>query len=193
MFAYLLFQPMHGKGYGNVAVRVAPGSSATQIGDQLEQAKVVDSGFFFALRARLDGKRSKLRAGTFAMKKSMPYGAALTALTTPPASAPIIDVLLPEGPSRREFAPIVKKAGVSGSYLKASDALARSSSRSTLRRAAGHPLARGLPVPRHLRAAPRRRDRQEPRRQAAHGVQEELRLDQHEDRASARSSRATTC
>jgi uncharacterized YceG family protein len=120
VFAYLLFQPLHGQGYGNVAVRVAPGSSATQIGDQLEKAKVVDSGFFFALRARLDGKRSKLRAGTFAMKKSMPYGAALTTLTTPPASAPIIDVLLPEGPSRREFAPIVKKAGVTGSYLKAS-------------------------------------------------------------------------
>jgi uncharacterized YceG family protein len=120
VFAFLLFQPMHGKGYGNVAVRVAPGSSATQIGTQLEQAKVVDSGFFFALRARLDGKRSKLRAGTFALQKSMPYGAALTALTTPPASAPILDVLLPEGPSRREFAPIVKKAGVKGSYLKAS-------------------------------------------------------------------------
>jgi uncharacterized YceG family protein len=120
VFAFLLFQPLHGKGYGNVAVRVPAGSSATQIGTQLEKAKVVDSGFFFALRARLDGKRSKLRAGTFAMKKSMPYGAALTALTTPPASAPIIDVLLPEGPSRREFAPIVKKAGVKGSYLKAS-------------------------------------------------------------------------
>ncbi|MEP6954758.1 MAG: endolytic transglycosylase MltG [Solirubrobacteraceae bacterium] len=119
-FAFKLFQPLHGTGYGTVAVRVAPGSSATQIGEQLEKAKVVDSGFFFSLRARLDGKRSKLRAGTFVLKKSMPYGAALTALTTPPSSAPIIDVTLPEGPSRREFAPVVKTAGVTGSYLKAS-------------------------------------------------------------------------
>ncbi|MDP9344556.1 MAG: endolytic transglycosylase MltG [Actinomycetota bacterium] len=120
VFAFLLFQPMHGGGYGNVPVRVPPGSSATQIGKQLEKAKVVDSSFFFALRARIDGKRSKLRAGTFALKKSMPYGAALTALTTPPSSAPIVDVTLPEGPSRRELASKVKAAGVTGNYLKAS-------------------------------------------------------------------------
>ncbi len=120
VFAFLLFQPLHGKGYGNVAVRVPSGAGATQIGTLLEKAKVVDSGFFFALRARLDGKRSKLRAGTFALKKSMPYGAALTALTTPPSSAPIIDVTLPEGPSRRELAARVREAGVTGSYLKAS-------------------------------------------------------------------------
>ena len=71
------------------------------------------------MNARLSGQRSKLRAGTFALQRSMTYSAALKALTTPPQSAPIIDVTLPEGPSRRELAPRVKAAGVTGSYLRA--------------------------------------------------------------------------
>jgi peptidoglycan lytic transglycosylase G len=118
--AYLLFQPAHGKGHGAVTVRIAPGASAGEIGDLLAKQGVVDSSFFFDLRARLSGDRGKLRAGTYTLKKSMPYGDALAALTTPPSAAPTIRVTIPEGPSRRELTPRVKAAGVSGSYLKAS-------------------------------------------------------------------------
>jgi UPF0755 protein len=81
---------------------------------------VVESGFVFALRARVGGDRGKLRAGTYTLKKSMPYKDALAALTEAPKAAPTIDVTLPEGPSRRELAPRVREAGVRGSYVKAS-------------------------------------------------------------------------
>jgi uncharacterized YceG family protein len=120
VLAFMTYQPFHGKGYGAVVVKVPPGASARDIGDMLANNGVVDSGFFFALRARLEGDRSKLRAGTYTLKKSMPYKDALAALTQAPKAAPTIDVTLPEGPSRRELAPRVKAAGVRGDYVQAS-------------------------------------------------------------------------
>lgn len=116
----MLYQPFHGKGYDAVVVKIPPGSSAEDIGDLLAENDVVDSGFFFALRARLGGDRGKLRAGTYTLKRSMPYGDALAALTAAPTAAPTIDVTLPEGPSRRELAPRVEAAGVRGNYVTAS-------------------------------------------------------------------------
>jgi UPF0755 protein len=121
VFAVMLYQPFHGKGYDAVVVRIPAGSSAGDIGDLLAAKDVVDSGFFFALRARLGGDRGKLRAGTYTLKRSMPYNEALAALTEAPKAAPTIDVTLPEGPSRRELAPRVKQAGVRGSYVNASE------------------------------------------------------------------------
>jgi UPF0755 protein len=102
-----------------VAVTVPSGATASQIGDLLEERGVVSSGFFFGLRARLSGQRANLRSGRYVLKRDMPYGAALTALTTAPKAAPVLDVTLPEGPSRREAAPRVRQAGVRGDYLAA--------------------------------------------------------------------------
>jgi uncharacterized YceG family protein len=120
VIAFMTYQPFHGKGYGAVVVKIPEGSSAGDIGKLLARNDVVDSGFFFELRARLSGDRGKLRAGTYTLKKSMPYKDALAALTQGPKAAATIDVTLPEGPSRRELAPRVKAAGVRGDYLKAS-------------------------------------------------------------------------
>jgi UPF0755 protein len=120
VFAFMLFQPFHGKGYDAVVVRIPPGSSASDIGKLLSSKDVVESSFFFALRARVEGDRGKLQAGTYTLKRSMPYKDALAALTQAPKAAPTIDVTLPEGPSRRELAPRVKAAGVRGSYVDAS-------------------------------------------------------------------------
>ncbi|HEX6696188.1 MAG TPA: endolytic transglycosylase MltG [Solirubrobacteraceae bacterium] len=120
VFAFMLYQPFHGKGYDAVVVKIPPGASAGDIGKLLSSKDVVESGFFFALRARLEGDRGKLQAGTYTLKRSMPYKDALAALTQAPKAAPTIDVTLPEGPSRRELAPRVKAAGVRGSYVDAS-------------------------------------------------------------------------
>jgi uncharacterized YceG family protein len=120
VFAFMLYQPFHGKGYDAVVVKIPPGSSAGDIGKLLSSKGVVESSFFFALRARVDGDRGKLQAGTYTLKRSMPYKDALAALTQAPKAAPTIDVTLPEGPSRRELAPRVKAAGVRGSYVAAS-------------------------------------------------------------------------
>jgi peptidoglycan lytic transglycosylase G len=121
VFAFMLYQPFHGKGYDAVVVKIPPGASAGDIGDLLAKNDIVDSGFFFALRARVSGDRGKLRAGTYTLKRSMSYSQALAALTEAPAAAATIDVTLPEGPSRRELAPRVKAAGVRGNYVTASE------------------------------------------------------------------------
>jgi len=44
---------------------------------------------------------------------------ALAALTTPPKAAPVVHITVPEGPSRREEAPKLRRAGLRGSYLRA--------------------------------------------------------------------------
>jgi uncharacterized YceG family protein len=119
IFAILLFQPFAGEGTGTVRVRIPPGAGAGEIGDQLAQAGVIDSGFFFSLRARLSGQRDDLRSGTFTMRRDMTYAAALDQLTTAPRAAAVLDVTLPEGPSRRELAPRVRQAGIDGDYVAA--------------------------------------------------------------------------
>ena len=118
-FAFLLFQPKHGSGQGTVVVTVPAGATADQIGHILADRGVVSSPFFFSLRARLSGDRDKLRSGRYTMREGMSYGAALAALTTAPKAAPVVNITLPERPSRREEAVKLKAAGVKGDYLAA--------------------------------------------------------------------------
>ncbi len=118
-FAFLLFQPRHGSGSGAVVVTVPAGATAGEIGDLLADRGVVQSSFFFSLRARLSGDRSKLRSGRYTLREGMSYGAALAALTTAPKAAPVVNITIPEGPSRREEAAKLRAAGLKGSYLAA--------------------------------------------------------------------------
>lgn len=111
---FSLFQPFKGDGSGNVAVVIPAGSTNGQIADILADDDVIGSSFFFGLRARLSG--AKLQSGTFRMKKDMSYGSAIDLLSGN-AKPATIKLVLPEGKSRAETAPIVKKAGVPGDYL----------------------------------------------------------------------------
>jgi UPF0755 protein len=118
-FLFLLYQPFHGDGEGRVPVVIPAGATADDIGNLLADRGVVKNGRLFSLRARLAGQRDKLRSGRYTLKSDMPYGAALTALTTPPKAAPTIAVTVPEGRSRREEAVKIRTAGLKGSYLAA--------------------------------------------------------------------------
>jgi UPF0755 protein len=120
-FAYMVFQPFHGNGSGRTAVIIPQGSSASEIGHYLKRANVIDSTFFFELRARIAGKREQLRSGRFVLKQHMSYGAVLDALTTAPATPKTVKLTIPEGRSRREIVPLVKNAGLRGSYLAATN------------------------------------------------------------------------
>lgn len=120
-FVLSLFTPFKGEGSGTVVVRIPAGTGAGDVGDLLAAKGVVGSGFFFGLRATLAGERDELRAGTHRLRRDMSNGAALKALTSVPAAAPVIDLTIPEGPSRRELAARVAAAGVSGGYVEASE------------------------------------------------------------------------
>jgi uncharacterized YceG family protein len=122
-FAYELYQPFAGSGSGSVTVRIPGGYSTRQIGDLLARDGVVSSGFFFNLRAIIDGDRPKLRAGTFRLRHAMSYGAALSALTTQqPISQPAapVKITIPEGFTRLQIAVLAHADGLRGSYLAAS-------------------------------------------------------------------------
>jgi len=118
-FAYAVFQPFQGNGHGTVVVDVPKGSSASQIGTLLADRGVIDSSFFFGIRARLSGKRNELRSGRITLRKDMSYAAALDALTTAPAVPKTVKLTIPEGRSRAEIVPLVKQLGLRGSYLAA--------------------------------------------------------------------------
>ena len=114
------FQPFAGTGGQPVRVRIPPGLGAGGVGSLLAERGVVSSSFFFELRATITGKRGQLRSGTYSLRQDMSYGAALDVLTDNAAAAPVISVVVPEGPSRKEVAPVVARQGVKGSYLRAS-------------------------------------------------------------------------
>ena len=116
-FLIMLFQPFKGDGSGNVTVTIPNGSTNGQIADILAEDDVISSTFFFGLRARISG--AELQSGTFRMKKDMSYGAAIDQLSGK-AKPATTKLLLPEGRSRRQFAPIDKDAGIPGDYMSAS-------------------------------------------------------------------------
>ena len=120
--ALMLFQPFGSAQGSAVQVNIPAGSGAGEIGNQLAEADVVDSAFFFRLRATLSGKRDSLRSGRHTLHKGMTYGAAIDALSESEVAKqrPTVKVTIPEGRSRREIAPIAKKARLRGSYLEAS-------------------------------------------------------------------------
>lgn len=118
-FLIELFQPFAGPGTGIIEVPIPSGYSARQIGDLLASRGVVSSGFFFDLRASIDGDGPKLRHGIVQLRRGMSYSAALTALTTAPAVT-TIRVTIPEGFTRRQIAVLARSDGLTGDYLVAS-------------------------------------------------------------------------
>jgi UPF0755 protein len=117
---FSVFQPGKGDGHGKVAVVIPSGADARQIGDLLASKGIVSSGFFFNLRATITGKRGEFKAGRFVLARDMSYASALDKLSKSPPGGPVVTITIPEGRARREIAPMVKQAGVKGSYLAAS-------------------------------------------------------------------------
>lgn len=115
-FLVELFQPFHGSGSGSVVVVIPPHASAGTVGDKLARDGVIDSSFFFQVRATLDGERGDLRAGTYRLKHGMSYGAVLAILTKPPPPAPVTEVTITPGHTRRQIDALLRSQGVSGSY-----------------------------------------------------------------------------
>lgn len=118
-FLIELFQPFHGTGHGSIEVTVAPDSSVGQVGTLLADDGVIESAFFFKLRATLDGDRDKLLAGRHRLRLGMSYSAALTALTTPPPPVPTTNVTITPGRSRQQITKLLKSQGVDGDYAQA--------------------------------------------------------------------------
>jgi UPF0755 protein len=117
-FLLSLFQPFAGSSSGRVIVEIPKGSSSSKIGTILDRDGVVSSGFFFNLRALLEGKHSSLHSGRFQLKHNMSYSAAIDALSKPPPKVIAVKVVIPEGYTRRQIADLVAADDFTGSYLE---------------------------------------------------------------------------
>ena len=115
-FLISLFQPFTSSGSGSVTVSVPHGANVSTIGDILAKRGVVSSSFFFELRTRLSGRSGDLKPGVYHLKHDMSYSAALDALTKGVAPN-VVQVVIPEGRSRREIVPLT--SSLKGSYLAA--------------------------------------------------------------------------
>jgi UPF0755 protein len=118
-FLWATFQPFAGDGGDPVNVVVPKRSSAGEIGDILDRAGVVPSAGLFELRAMLAGKRGDLKPGEYYLEKHMSYGTVIDRLVAGPFSD-VVRITIPEGLSRREIVPIVRKGGLPADYLEAS-------------------------------------------------------------------------
>ncbi len=118
-FLVELFQPFHGSGHGRVVVRVPANASAGQIGGLLARDGVIDSSLFFRLRVDLAGDHSKLRSGTYTLKRGMTYGGVLTVLTTPPPAARTSELTLIPGKTRLQIDSLLRSQHIRGSYIAA--------------------------------------------------------------------------
>ena len=115
-FALSLFQPFKGDGTGEVRVVIPQGASLGEIAELLEAEGVVSSSSFFALRARISGRSGDLKPGPYVLQGDMAYVDVLDTLErgVPPN---VVMVTIPEGRSRAEIAPTVKR--LDGNYLRA--------------------------------------------------------------------------
>lgn len=117
-FALSIYQPFHGKAHGRILVTIPKNAGVSEVGSVLAKAGVIDSGFFFKLRAELDGDAGKIRAGTYPLPHGMTYAAALKRLTTGPPPPPVTRVTIVPGRSRTQVDKLLRSEGVKGSYLR---------------------------------------------------------------------------
>jgi uncharacterized YceG family protein len=115
-FCVEIFQPFHGSGHGSVTVVIPPHSSVSDVADRLSHAGVIGSSFFFELRVTLDGDRGDLRPGTYHLKLGMSFGSVLGVLTAKPKAAPVTQITITPGRTRRQIDRLLRSQGVKGSY-----------------------------------------------------------------------------
>jgi uncharacterized YceG family protein len=128
LFLNSLFQPFHGGGHGRVEVTIPKGSSVGEVGELLEKEGVISGGFIasastlFQARVTLEGKRSSLYAGKFALEEDMSYSEAISTLSKEPSASgesKFVTVTIPEGYTRTQIAQLAKEDGLKGNYMKA--------------------------------------------------------------------------
>jgi uncharacterized YceG family protein len=117
-FLNSLFQPFAGEGGKPVTVTIPKEAGLDEIATVLADKGVVDSEFFFKLRATITGKRSDLKPGTYTLPTDAGYPDVLDTLAKGPPDDSI-NVTIPEGRSRGEINESIAESGLDGDYEKA--------------------------------------------------------------------------
>lgn len=106
-------------GGAEVTVAIRPGSSASTIAAQLEDAGVIRAAWLFRLYSKVKGTEGNLKPGEYVFSKNMSYGQVVQILEKGPKIL-ITRVTIPEGKTLRETAQIFERvAGISASQFLA--------------------------------------------------------------------------
>jgi UPF0755 protein len=106
-------------GGAEVTVVISPGSSASKIASQLEEAGVIRAAWLFRLYSKVKGTEGNLKPGEYVFRKNMSYGQVVQILEKGPKII-ITRVTIPEGKTLRETAQIFERvAGISASQILA--------------------------------------------------------------------------
>ena len=135
--------PGDGLGDGRVAVDIPADASASEVADLLADKGVVSNATLFKIRLKLSGKDGELVTGPLAMASGMSYSAAIDRLTGESSEAGRL--VIPEGDSRDQIAPLVADAGIEGTTSPIRRATKGSTRPSTGQRRRRKP--RRLPLP----------------------------------------------
>lgn len=92
-----------------VAVTIKKGWTATEIGEELADKKIIDSAFVFRLYIRYNGLDGKLRPGEYVMNEDMTNGEAASLLMKGPPDR-YVTITIPEGFTIDQEAEVVAKA-----------------------------------------------------------------------------------
>ena len=88
--------PLSGQAEG-VTVVIPKGAGLSQIAHRLERDGVIRSAFAFQILARLDGRGSRIQAGTYKLERGVGMNAVLDQLASGPPAPPTFTVTIPEG------------------------------------------------------------------------------------------------
>ena len=106
-------------GGSEVTVAILPGSSASKIASQLEDAGVIRAAWLFRLYSKVKGTEGNLKPGEYVFRENMSYGQVVSILEKGPKLV-ITRVTIPEGKTLRETAQILERvAGISASEFLA--------------------------------------------------------------------------
>lgn len=106
-------------GGSEVAVVITPGSPASKIASQLENAGVIRAAWLFRLYSKVKGTEGSLKPGEYVFRKNMSYAQVVAILEKGPKIL-ITRVTIPEGKTVREVAQILDSvAGISASEFLA--------------------------------------------------------------------------
>jgi len=88
----------------SVEVTIPRGLTAEQIGQVLQEKKVVNSSFAFKVYAELHGVSNSFLPGRYVMRENMEYKQVVAMLVKGPAKEKLIEVAIPEGFTVRKIA-----------------------------------------------------------------------------------------
>lgn len=96
----------------NIVVTINQGQSLIEIAETLKENNIIESKYWFILKAKLSGNAAKLKYGDFILNGDMSYDVIIEKLTTEGAKKETVTLTIPEGYSAEMIGAKCEEAGL---------------------------------------------------------------------------------